>query len=258
MLNKTELVEPTNQYKYKPDYADASEAEIEDYLDHFSAPLVGRVAYQERTKMRNDLRHQMEQVIVAYQELGSTRAEAVAEALQQFRQTAQTPVVEIELNQSQPQESKNNPTSDKSNLGLGLIAFGATALFGLYFLWNIIFAEYYISGKVAMLTIILSGQAPQFFAGAYLGYRNSNRILRTVLKAHLLLVLPVALLAFIPAAKIHGHTLDAVIMMTGLWIICSLPFGSFGAVTGKWLKKTNILDKLDPPTPVRNPQDRAL
>ena len=40
-------------------------------------------------RMRSELRLQIEQIVVAYQELGSSRAEAVAETLQQFRQSAQ-------------------------------------------------------------------------------------------------------------------------------------------------------------------------
>ncbi len=164
MLNKTELVEPTNQYKYKPDYAAASEAEIEDYLDHFSAPLVGRVAYLERTKMRNDLRHQIEQVIVAYQELGSTRAEAVAEALQQFRQAAQTPLVAIECMDSL--QTNEILLQQKSRLEFALKSFGITALIEFIMVVSLARANSNSSEfNFSMLLII--ALAPPAFAGAY-------------------------------------------------------------------------------------------
>ena len=85
--------EPENEYvsNYQPAFLGNPrlEADIEDYLDHFSAPLVGKVSYEVRTRMRSELRLQIEQIVVAYQELGSSRAEAVAETLQQFRQSAQ-------------------------------------------------------------------------------------------------------------------------------------------------------------------------
>ncbi len=255
MLRQTDHEEPTNQYLYKPDHADASELEVEDYLDHFSAPLVGRVSYQQRTKMRNDLRHQLEQVIVAYQELGSTRAEAVAETLQQFSQSAH--VSQIAVEQTNPVRMETIPYVGKSGLGLALQCFGLCALFEMIVLSILVYAISPNSTDISLL-LCLFGLVPPTLTGIFVGHKNSNRILRSLLKAHLLLIIPTAVLTIIPAFAKHGHTLEVIFAMTGMWFASSVTFGSVGAVIGKWLKKTNIMDKLDPPTPVRYPQDRML
>ena len=255
MLRQTDFEEPTNQYLYKPDYADACEAEIEDYLDHFSAPLVGRVSYQQRTKMRNDLRHQMEQVIAAYQELGSSRAEAVAETLQQFRQSSNISQTTVE--RTQPVQTEAIPYVAKSGLIISLKCFGLSALFEIIVFTILANAMSGNSGNFTSL-IYLLGMAPPMLAGIFVGYRNSNRILRAVLKAHLLLIVPVAVLMTVPAPTTPGHVLEVISTVTGMWFATSVALGSVGAVIGKWLKKANILDKLDPPTPIRNPQDRMF
>ena len=255
MLKHTDFEEPTNQYLYKPDYADAPESEVEDYLDHFSAPLVGRVSYQQRTKMRNDLRHQMEQVIVAYQELGSTRAEAVAEALQQFRQSAN--VSQIVVERTNPVLMEAIPFVGKSGLGLALKCFGLSAVFQTIVFSILVNAMRGNSSDITLLLWLL-GLVPPTLAGIFVGHRNSNRILRASLKAHLLLIMPTAVLMIVPAFANHGNTLEMISAVTGMWFATSVTFGSVGAVMGKWMKKANIMDKLDPPAPVRNPQDRMF
>ena len=54
------------------------------------------------------------------------------------------------------------------------------------------------------------------------------------------------------------HVLEVIFVLTGIGFATSVTSGSVGAVIGKWLKKANIPDRLDPPTPIRNPQDRML
>jgi hypothetical protein len=58
------------------------EEAVEEYLDHLCAPLVGKIAYAERRQMRSRLRSEVEALIDGYEELGSSREEAVVSALQ--------------------------------------------------------------------------------------------------------------------------------------------------------------------------------
>src|SRR5258708_13394979 len=76
MLRRTFAEETTNpsqsyatQYVPVPRKDEMSEAHIEDYLDHFCVPLVGRVSYEERVRMRDELRSTIESVIPPYVEL---------------------------------------------------------------------------------------------------------------------------------------------------------------------------------------------
>jgi hypothetical protein len=57
---------------------------IEDYLDHFCAPLVGTVPYERRQELRRELTCHLESIMDALQELGATRDEAVLDALHRF------------------------------------------------------------------------------------------------------------------------------------------------------------------------------
>src|SRR5689334_11206173 len=65
-----------------------SDAEIEDYLDQAYAAMIGRVGYEGRQRMRQELRARLESLISAYQELGYSRAEAIALTLQPIRTEA--------------------------------------------------------------------------------------------------------------------------------------------------------------------------
>ena len=58
--------------------------QIEDYLDHVCAPLVGLVPYARRQELRAELRGHLEALVATHEELGSARTAAVVLALRQF------------------------------------------------------------------------------------------------------------------------------------------------------------------------------
>jgi hypothetical protein len=64
--------------------ASQSDPHIEDYLDHFCVPLVGRVPYAARATLRSQLRTHLEALVDARLELGWGRDEAVRHALTKF------------------------------------------------------------------------------------------------------------------------------------------------------------------------------
>ena len=68
--------------------------------------------------MRATLRFQIEQIVIAYKELGSSRAEAVAETLQQFRQTQ--PIQTTVLAQSQFHQESAMPQAPKKYVSFAL------------------------------------------------------------------------------------------------------------------------------------------
>lgn len=63
---------------------EAVTAQVEDYLDHVLAPLVGRVPYDRRKQLRAELTDHLEALVEARTELGESREEATAAALRQF------------------------------------------------------------------------------------------------------------------------------------------------------------------------------
>lgn len=67
----------------------ALEPQIEDYLDHVCAPLVGRVSYSRRQALRAELVEHLEALIEAREELGESRDVAVRRALRQFGEPEQ-------------------------------------------------------------------------------------------------------------------------------------------------------------------------
>ena len=225
-----------------------SEPEIEDYLDHFSAPLVGKVSFEERTKMRADLRFQIEQIVIAYQELGSTRAEAVAETLQQFRQTQpiQTPV----LAQSQVHQESAMPQAPKKYGSFALKCFAISSFAALLGL----FAD--LASESNGLTFLIVGVSSTALAGLLAGYRTPDRILRATFKAHLKLIIPFILgELLIRSFRLH-HPHHFWQVVPGFWLIGSSVIGGFGALIGKFIKKTNLLDKLDPPAQIPEAEKR--
>jgi hypothetical protein len=62
----------------------STESQIEDYLDHICAPLVGLAPYEARQKLRAELRGHLEALVVARREIGACPEGAVREALAQF------------------------------------------------------------------------------------------------------------------------------------------------------------------------------
>ncbi len=73
-----EQITESNQTQWRYIPVPTPEAQIEDYLDHVCAPLIGVISYEERQRIREAKRRELEATIQAHLELGSTREQAVA------------------------------------------------------------------------------------------------------------------------------------------------------------------------------------
>ena len=257
--------EPENEYvsNYQSSFLGnpCLEADIEDYLDHFSAPLVGKVSYELRTKMRSELRLQIEQIVVAYQELGSSRAEAVAETLQQFRQSAQ--VAPLVLKQTQTLAPMPLVKSRERWLALkclgGSTSIAAT-LFTLMSNGNTLpdpSIQYLILGVMSVCPVI---------GGLLLGYKNPNRVLREMIKSNFLFAVPLFLF-FWSFLTLHfrgarSSPSGMAIAYTAIWTIFSTIIGGVGAKMGIWLRKTNffsnLMEKIDPSFPASDQIEKLI
>ena len=57
---------------------------IDDYLDHLCAPLVGKMTYDRRVAVREEVRTHLLVLAAAHEELGGSSAEALQAAMEQF------------------------------------------------------------------------------------------------------------------------------------------------------------------------------
>ena len=62
----------------------ATTPQLEDYLDHLCAPLLGRMVYERRLAIREEVRAHILVLADAHEELGHSPAEALHAAIQQF------------------------------------------------------------------------------------------------------------------------------------------------------------------------------
>lgn len=69
---------------HHPQVEVSEQAQLEDYLDHVLAPLVGTVPYDRRKELRAELTAHLEALVEARTELGETREQAITAALRQF------------------------------------------------------------------------------------------------------------------------------------------------------------------------------
>jgi len=69
---------------HHPQVEVSGQAQLEDYLDHVLAPLVGTVPYNRRKELRAELTAHLEALVEARTELGETREQAITAALRQF------------------------------------------------------------------------------------------------------------------------------------------------------------------------------
>ncbi|MCW3054929.1 MAG: hypothetical protein JWN14_4099 [Chthonomonadales bacterium] len=61
-----------------------AEVQIEDYLDHLCTPLVSVMPYEQRQAIRQEVRSHLLVLAAGHEELGSSPAEAIQAAIQQF------------------------------------------------------------------------------------------------------------------------------------------------------------------------------
>ena len=247
MLRRTITDETTYPAYYipVPRKDEMSEAHVEDYLDHFSAPLVGKVSYEERSKMREELRAQIESIVAAYVELGSSREQAIALALQQF---SHVPSVTPERTMAcvSVEHAIETPKVKKSDRRLALKYFGVST--AASFVTFMSMGE--SPGAGPMMAVLLAGLP--FLAGVGLGYRKQDRPLRSMLKTIGWLSLPMLAMSWIfTSANTHSDPFSTGVAVALSWLAGSCLFGGAGVKLGIWMRITGFMDKIDPPAPAR-------
>jgi len=227
-----------------------SDAHIEDYLDHFCAPLVGKVSYEERVKMRDELRTQIEGVVAAHLELGSPREQAIALTLQQFSHVPSVaPTVAPVQQQVQATTALHlEPALSKPSHSGVLLGFGAFGLAGFLQLLTLSSLEH--SGHIDDFLVLMVMAAYPMLAGLTLGYRKPDRPLRSLLRAQSWLALPALFSTWVIMESSHGAGGHA-LLMTAILLGGNTVMGGIGAKLGTWMRKTGVLDKVDPPFPAR-------
>ncbi len=240
----------TSQYIPVPRKDEMSEAHVEDYLDHFCVPLVGKISYEERVKMREELRSQIESVIAAYVELGSPREQAIALTLQQFSHVpAVAPVVPVmaqppvQTNYSVPQQTQVSARPKGAFLSFSV--FGLATILQLITLVSFGRSD---SGA-GMFGLLMIASYP-VAAGLTLGYRRPDRPLRTLLRSLAWLALPTLVATGIATSE-TTNSMSATFAFTTMLLCGNLIFGGFGAKVGTWMRQSGVIDKIDPPFPAR-------
>lgn len=235
------------QYVPVPRKDEMSEAHLEDYLDHFCVPLVGKISYEERAKMREELRSQIESVIAAHIELGVTREQAIALTLQQFSHVpAVAPLPTIShRNADTAAAIAALPRRATKRRYTALKSFGLTT--AISFLTLVSMGEVHD----ATIPVVFLAVLP-FLAGLNLGYRQPDRPLRSMLKALAWLSPPTLVLSWIYASAVSsGNPIEAGLGATMTYLAWSCLVGGAGTKIGTWARKTGFLDKVDPPGPAR-------
>jgi hypothetical protein len=253
MLRRTIAEETTypSLYVPVPRKDEMSEAHVEDYLDHFCAPLVGKISYEERVKMRDELRTQVESVIAAHLELGSTREQAIALALQQFSHVPSVAQVAPPVQQQAVHSAtayQQEAAVSKSASGGALLAFGAFGLAGFLQLITISSLEH--TGPIDGLFVLMVMAAYPALAGLTLGYRKPDRPLRSLLRAQSWLALPALFSTWI-AMDSSGGVGGRALLIAAILLAGNTAIGGLGAKVGTWMRKSGVLDRLDPPYPAR-------
>ena len=250
MLRHTPAEESTypSHYAPVPRKDEMSEAHVEDYLDHFCVPLVGKVSYEERVKMREELRSQIESVIAAHVELGSTREQAIALTLQQFSHVpavAPAPVIVQPAIVSSVFVPQQAPISTRpKGVFLGFTVFGLAA-----FLQVLTLLSLERGGSIAALFALAMMASYPLVAGLTLGYKRPDRPLRTLVRSLSWLALPTLAVNCI---VMTGHAPgEAAWGFTAALLCGNLLFGGIGAKLGTWMRQSDILDKIDPPFSAR-------
>ncbi|HLJ54203.1 MAG TPA: hypothetical protein VKT77_04135 [Chthonomonadaceae bacterium] len=226
-------------YAPAPRGVEAAQAQIEDYLDHYCAPLVGSVPYEERLRLREEMQTQIESMAAAHVELGSTREQAVALTLRQF---GHAPFVAPA--QSGPQLRQAAPVKVEAHarprgVGFGVFAFGLAM-----FLQAMTIASMRNSDTGGGLAALVMMAAFPFLAGLALGYRRPDRTLRVMLRSMCWLVIPSLFATLI--AMSDGHA-DAVFAMALVGSIGNILFGGIGARMGASFRRSGLMEKIDPP-----------
>ena len=204
--------------------------------------------------MREELRTQIESVIAAHVELGSTREEAIPLVLRQFSHVpAVEPAPHTVPRQVHPRQVQRHtaeafyaapPTQPKG-------AFLSFSLFGLATFLQIltVSAPVHRGSSFGLVAWALMASYPML-AGLTLGYRRPDRPLRTMARSFAWLALPTLAVSSIAFNESHGWA-GAGCGLTLMLLGGNLLFGGIGAKLGIGMRRSGILDKIDPPYPMR-------
>jgi hypothetical protein len=209
-----------------------TDAHVEDFLDHRLAPLVGTVSYEERQQMRADLRQEIESIVAAHEELGSTHDQAVALALRGLT----TPVAAVN-NQGVASRTTDAPAAGrKASLPVALRAFGAAGAASL----ALAYAFNHSSGDVVPTLFSLILVVFPLLAGIHLGAKNARHPFSGLLKAQLLLYAPITLIFFLMVnSESHSDSIDMRLgLFTAAYTAISTAVGCAGVPLGAWLRRT--------------------
>jgi hypothetical protein len=220
-------------YRPVPRQDEMTDAHIEDYLDHRFAPLIGSVSYEERQNLRAELRQEIQSLAAAHEELGSTRQQAIALALNSLAapQVAMSSRRASAVSQVEA-ESVNAPNS----LRTALFSFGAASLSTL----SVAYLARHTSGDAILPVMAMILVVFPFVAGAIVGGKRVGRPLRAMILAQLLLYVPFTLIfAMLVNSEVHNSPVTFELMpYTAAYTAISTLFGGVGIHAGNWLKQS--------------------
>lgn len=223
---------PLPTFNSTPFLETMAEADIEDYLDQAYAALIGKVSYEERQRVRQELRAKLEAIIGAYQELGYSREEAIALMLHPLRtgQKAQETTVQENIVTTDGTAEARSLRQSKS---LAFRYFGGASLVYLFAL----FAEGSRYGDKLWMLLPFSLWLP-LITGVFVGGRAETRPVLSTLRTMGLLSLPFLLPHQLWAALygLNNPTGDGLLL--GILNFLGWSFsGTVGAAIGGGLRK---------------------
>lgn len=150
----------------------ATDARIEDFLDHFCAPMLGMLSYEQRQSVRDMKRQEIQSAVLARMELGCTREQAIAETLAGLTVAPVTPVQQKIVPQVQTQNNAFAQAWQTTQKTAFALAAGS-ALVGIPFglMVSLNFFHYFSIWNVMMLAAV----AIPMVAGTVLGLNSPYR-----------------------------------------------------------------------------------
>lgn len=219
-------------YTPAPRAALMTEEDMEDYLDHACAPLLGQSSYKERQRVRADIRTQLEAIITAYQELGHSREEAVGLTLQSLCKesaTQENTSAAVTVEQARQQQSRS----------LALRSFGITSAISLAGL----FASTEALSASPWIFFLLFFWLP-LATGVFVGGNAQTRPVRSTLQAIGLLTLPTLLADYMWAQR-AANPGQVWVELSIVHLTCWTLSSTMGATVGNgmrcFLKRCGVL-----------------
>lgn len=207
-----------------------TDAHIEDFLDHRFAPLIGTISYEERQERRAEMRQQILSLAAAHEELGSTRGEAIAYAVNSLATPMPVTVQRVVTTEATRAEASTGWLS----LPVALFSFGVSAAASL--LLTYAFRQATGNTMLGFMTLVL-GVFP-FMAGSFLSSKQARMPVQGLIMAQLILYAPItACFYHMIAAEGSPGPLREIAVVTAAYSAISTLFGVTGVHAGRWLKR---------------------